>query len=207
MAVEFGKGIGIASGFDLGAKAPLDSRITVSTIEERDAHVTNNRAYEGMLIYVAETKSLYQLTTDGWINLSERLDTIEDQLGLGNSTEGNSISDRISSLEEKVGNPKTDNEEISGLFEDIDLLKTDIKLEEDRATAAEESLGARVDKNTEDIANHTHEEFTIDYDSTLAFDTTEIVFDNSSTVTRSAVLGVGRLNRMILNNDGSSTTE
>ena len=45
---NFGKGITVASGFYLGAKAPLDSRLTVKTIEERNAHVSGNRAYEGM---------------------------------------------------------------------------------------------------------------------------------------------------------------
>ena len=54
MALEpiYGKGISLASGFDLGAKSPLDSRSIVNTIEERDAHVTENRAYPGMKVYV-----------------------------------------------------------------------------------------------------------------------------------------------------------
>ena len=60
MAIEFGKGIALAGGFDLGAKAPLDSRLTVATIEERDAHVTGNRAYDGMLVYVEADKITYQ---------------------------------------------------------------------------------------------------------------------------------------------------
>lgn len=60
MAIEFGKGIALAGGFDLGAKAPLDSRLTVATIEERDAHVTGNRAYDGMLVFVEADKVTYQ---------------------------------------------------------------------------------------------------------------------------------------------------
>ena len=58
---QFGKGIGVAAGFDLGAQKPLDSRVAVNTIAERDAHVENNRAYEGMLVYVAEANMTYQL--------------------------------------------------------------------------------------------------------------------------------------------------
>ena len=58
---QFGKGIGVAAGFDLGAQKPLDARVAVNTIAERDAHVDNNRAYEGMLVYVAETNMTYQL--------------------------------------------------------------------------------------------------------------------------------------------------
>lgn len=57
----YGKGITIASGFDLGAKAPLDHRIVVDTIADRDAHVTGNRAYEGMIVFVKEDQTTYQL--------------------------------------------------------------------------------------------------------------------------------------------------
>ena len=70
MAIEFGKGITLAGGFDLGAKAPLDSRLTVATIADRDAHVTGNRAYEGMLVYVEADKITYQYVADAEGNLS-----------------------------------------------------------------------------------------------------------------------------------------
>ena len=61
---QFGKGIGLAAGFDLGAQKPLDARIAVNTLAERDAHVTENRAYEGMIVYVAENNITYQLVKD-----------------------------------------------------------------------------------------------------------------------------------------------
>ena len=70
MAIEFGKGITLAGGFDLGAKAPLDSRVAVATLADRDAHVTGNRAYEGMLVYVEENKITYQYVADEEGNLS-----------------------------------------------------------------------------------------------------------------------------------------
>lgn len=61
---QFGKGIGLAAGFDLGAQKPLDARIAVNTLAERDAHITENRAYEGMIVYVAENNMTYQLVKD-----------------------------------------------------------------------------------------------------------------------------------------------
>ena len=67
---EFGKGIPLASGFDLGAKKPLDSRDVVDTIEERDLHVAENRAYEGMTVYVKENKKVYRYDGNKWIDLS-----------------------------------------------------------------------------------------------------------------------------------------
>ena len=67
---QFGKGIGVAAGFDLGAQKPLDSRIAVNTIEERDAHITENRADEGMLVYVDADKNTYQLINGEWVVFS-----------------------------------------------------------------------------------------------------------------------------------------
>ena len=64
--MSFGKGIPLASGFDLGAKSPLDSRITVETLEERDLHVTGNRAYEGMLVFVTQEDTLYRYSKGEW---------------------------------------------------------------------------------------------------------------------------------------------
>ena len=67
MADEFyGKGIKVASGFDLGAKSPLDTRSIVNTIEERNAHVTGNRAYIGMKVYVLENAKEYVYNGTGW---------------------------------------------------------------------------------------------------------------------------------------------
>ena len=71
MALEpiYGKGISLTSGFDLGAKSPLDSRSIVNTIEERDAHVTENRAYPGMKVYVLEEQKEYRYTGSDWKEL------------------------------------------------------------------------------------------------------------------------------------------
>ena len=81
----FGKGIGVAAGFDLGAQKPLDSRATVATIADRDAHVTNNRAYPGMLVYVCEDEKTYQYTynTDGnliWVEFGFNNDKLQAEI-------------------------------------------------------------------------------------------------------------------------------
>lgn len=54
-------GIGVASGFKLQAKAPLDARLVVDTIADRDLLVTENGAYEGMVVYVKADHTLYKL--------------------------------------------------------------------------------------------------------------------------------------------------
>ena len=92
---QFGKGIGLAAGFDLGAQKPLDSRVAVNTIEERDAHVTENRAFEGMIVFVNATKKNYQLVNGEWVELfldeQNRLAALETQLNGGEGAEGNGV--------------------------------------------------------------------------------------------------------------------
>lgn len=64
---NFGKGIPLVSGFDLGSKKPLDSRIAVQNIQERDAHVANNRAYEGLRVYVIDEGCEYLWNGNEWL--------------------------------------------------------------------------------------------------------------------------------------------
>ena len=81
MADEFyGKGITVASGFDLSAKAPLDTRNVVNTIEERDAHVRGNRAYEGMKVYVLAEKKEYRYNGNDWEEVGGITDEQLEQL-------------------------------------------------------------------------------------------------------------------------------
>lgn len=64
---EWGKGVIYAAPIDLAAQKPLDSRIAVQTITERDEHVTNNRAYEGMKVYVADNSTTYVYKNGNWV--------------------------------------------------------------------------------------------------------------------------------------------
>ena len=83
MSENFGKGIPLATGFDLGAKSPLDSRTIVDTLEERDEHVILNRVYEGMILYVKETENIYKWNGESWemIPTKEYVDrAIEDMV-------------------------------------------------------------------------------------------------------------------------------
>lgn len=85
----YGKGIKVASGFDLGAKSPLDSRIVVNTIAERNAHVTNNRVYEGMIVYIIEEQTNYQYINSTWVELKAGSTTVNviDSLDSTNTNE------------------------------------------------------------------------------------------------------------------------
>ena len=67
MANNFGKGIKVTSGFDLSAKGPLDNRTVVDTVTQRDAHVSEGRAYEGLKVFVTETQKEYVYTNTGWV--------------------------------------------------------------------------------------------------------------------------------------------
>ena len=112
MALEpiYGKGISLASGFDLGAKSPLDSRSIVNTIEERDAHVTGNRAYPGMKVYVLEEQKEYRYTGSGW----KELDVVD--LSTVHKHENKDVLDGITAEDISNWNAKSD---FSGSYLDL----------------------------------------------------------------------------------------
>ena len=115
-------GITVASGFKLQAKAPLDGRLVVDTIEERNALVTENGAYEGMVVYVKADNTLYKL--DGTANsdwsavggdvaadlssLTARVDTAEDDI--------DAIEEKLGTIEEGANKTVVDSA-ISGTSE------------------------------------------------------------------------------------------
>ena len=74
----YGKGIVLTTGFDLGAKTPLDSRSIVNTIAERDAHVSGNRAYSGMSVYVLENQKEYRYTGTEWVEILNDLSAVHE---------------------------------------------------------------------------------------------------------------------------------
>ena len=116
----YGKGISLASGFDLGAKSPLDSRSIVNTIEERDAHVTGNRAYPGMKVYVLEEQKEYRYTGSDW----KELDVVD--LSTVHKHENKDVLDSITAEDISNWNAKS---EFSGSYLDLsDLPKIPSKV-------------------------------------------------------------------------------
>ena len=135
MAIEnpkFGKGITLAGGFDLGAKAPLDSRDTVATIEERDAHVAGNRAYEGMLVFVEENKKTYQYVNNAWVEFGFNSEKLQAEI-----VDGLESDEATKILSAKQGK----------------ALKGLIDAEAERAAGAEEDLADAIDAVEGDLAD------------------------------------------------------
>ncbi len=111
MSDLFDKGIKLSSGFSLGAKSPLDTREVVEDISERDALITSNIAYEGMIVYVKTEKKHYKLvdlTTPEWKelgsgsggDLSDYQKINEDTL----TTNDKTIPGAINELDAEIGN-------------------------------------------------------------------------------------------------------
>lgn len=59
MANYFDTGILLTAGFSLSSQAPLDGRSVVELLTDLDTHIAENRAYEGMCVYVKENKKIY----------------------------------------------------------------------------------------------------------------------------------------------------
>lgn len=60
------QGIGVAMGFKLNGGSPLDVRQVMDTINDRDELVTAKACYEGLVVYVKETKKLYVYNGASW---------------------------------------------------------------------------------------------------------------------------------------------
>lgn len=76
MANYFDKGIQVTAGFSLGSKAPLDTRTVVENLSDLDTHIAENRAYEGMCVYVKENKKNYIYNGTTW----EEVNTTEEEI-------------------------------------------------------------------------------------------------------------------------------
>lgn len=105
----YGKGIVVASGFDLSAKSPLDSRSIVNTIAERDAHVSGNRAYPGMAVYVLEEQKEYRYTGTEWVEILNDLSAVHEHAN-------KDVLDSITALDISAWNAKSD---FSGSYNDL----------------------------------------------------------------------------------------
>ena len=147
---QFGKGIGVAAGFDLGAQKPLDSRIAVNTLAERDAHIDNNRAYEGMLVYVDEDKNTYQLINGKWVVFFSK--AANDSSAEGQAAKNLEQDNRLNALETKVGKDVDGENPAKGLFLEVDQARAAADAakkaaddEASRAAEAEQALQGEID--------------------------------------------------------------
>lgn len=83
-------GILMTSGFSIAAAKPADLKYIANTIQDRDNYVTNNLAYEGMLVYVKADEKTYQYRKTGWeefgFNLEKFQSNIYDDLDSDSTT-------------------------------------------------------------------------------------------------------------------------
>lgn len=136
----YGKGIVLTTGFDLGAKTPLDSRSIVNTIAERDAHVSGNRAYAGMSVYVLENQKEYRYTGTEWVEILNDLNAVHEHTN-------KNVLDNITLKDISNWNAKSD---FSGSYNDLTdkpTIPTNIsQLTNDLSLATEEFVVTEISK-------------------------------------------------------------
>lgn len=73
-----GGGIPLSANFNLNGQMPLDDRTVVDTLNDRN-NMPEIRRYEGMVVYVKENKTSYQLIDNDWKKYGVgSVDDIED---------------------------------------------------------------------------------------------------------------------------------
>ena len=136
----YGKGIVLTTGFDLGAKTPLDSRSIVNTIAERDAHVSGNRAYAGMSVYVLEDQKEYRYTGTEWVEILNDLSAVHEHTN-------KNVLDNITLEDISNWNAKSD---FSGSYNDLTdkpTIPTNVsQLTNDLSLATEEFVTTKISK-------------------------------------------------------------
>lgn len=164
----FGKGIALAAGFDLGAAIPLDARVIAQTTAERDAHVENNRAYEGMQVYVIDEKTNYQLVDGEWVEtgvsktqlaeINAAIESVRTDLTAALEAEKlriNTAESDIDSLESRMGAVET---EQTNLDSRLDTAEADIVAIKGNVSSIESDIlevKASVSQNTSNISGVT----------------------------------------------------
>ncbi|MDO4313788.1 MAG: hypothetical protein Q4C52_11965 [Eubacteriales bacterium] len=130
------KGITVASGFKLQAKALLDVRGQVETIEERDELVTLNAVTEGLQVYVKANKTMYTYNGSGWDetpkgNMAGNLENYvqkETGKGLSSNDYTDDEKEKVASLDTDLAGKVPTNRKVNGkdLSADINLAAADV---------------------------------------------------------------------------------
>lgn len=153
--LHYGKGIPVTSGFDLGAKSPLDSRMVVANFEELQLHIDGNRAYEGMLVYVNSEKKLYVYNGTDWEELTTNVDADNPIFDVVDNLESTATNAPLSANQGRILK-ETINGVEETLIESINNVETTL---EETINNVETTIGEKI-SNVEAIINNV--EVTID---------------------------------------------
>ena len=143
----FDSGIKVTGSFSAAGGFPVDAKFTVKTIAERDDHVTQNRAYEGMLVYVSQDGKTYQYTKEKtWKEFGFNVEDFQDQVYDG--LDSDSATTALSARQGKVLNT-TITTHASDAVKHItseERTKWDAKADNTLATTAANGLMSKEDK-------------------------------------------------------------
>ena len=143
----FDSGIKVTGSFSAAGGFPVDAKFTVKTIAERDDHVTQNRAYEGMLVYVSQDGKTYQYTKEKtWKEFGFNVEDFQNQVYDG--LDSDSATTALSARQGKVLNT-TITTHASDAVKHItseERTRWDAKADNTLATSAANGLMSKEDK-------------------------------------------------------------
>ena len=100
----YSSGILMTNGFSVAGQKPADLKFLADTISDRDKYVTDNLAYEGMLVYVKATQKTYQYLNRSWEEFGFNQDKFEKNLYNGLDSDSATIA--LTAKQGKVLNEK-----------------------------------------------------------------------------------------------------
>ena len=143
----FDSGIKVTGSFSAAGGFPVDAKFTVKTIAERDDHVTQNRAYEGMLVYVSQDGKTYQYTKEQtWKEFGFNVEDFQSQVYDG--LDSDSATAALSARQGKVLNTTITthaNDAVKHITSE-ERTRWDAKADNTLATTAANGLMSKEDK-------------------------------------------------------------
>ena len=100
----YDNGILMTNGFSIASQKPADLKFLAESIADRDNYVTNNLAYEGMLVFVSDTKKTYQYIDNNWKEFGFNQEEFEGNIHDGLDSDSSTLA--LSARQGKVLNEK-----------------------------------------------------------------------------------------------------
>lgn len=151
-------GILMTSGFSIASQKPADLKFLADTIQDRDLYVTNNLAYEGMIVYVKEDEITYQYKKDGtWKEFG--FNTEQFKKGIADNLSSDSSDLALSAKQGNLLNQKitshTNNTEVHITKEEREAWNN--KASSSIATQSSDGLMSYLDKKKlDELINYNH---------------------------------------------------
>lgn len=148
---NYGKGITVASGFDLAGN-PVDSKYLVATLAEANAFIDNGVAYEGMQVYCAADKTIYVFNGTNFQTMQASSGAVEIDLTPYATKESPEFTGTPKAPTAAAGTATTQVATTAFVKDAVDTAAAAVSAEVDKANEEIEAVSKALDEHNHDEA-------------------------------------------------------